>query len=181
MYNLRCIDSATVPPMAKRGRPPKSPEPAHPNVAGANILLLREQLGLSQAGLAKLAGISRSAIVTAERGTYKSTDLSTVEAVAPHLGVTPAELLTPRLKPGEPAEAHIQAFLESAYWRVTLAPTDAEVHWLRSLPIVVFGGGSPTPDTIGKLVAWRRDHSPGGQPAPVVDFEAARRNRSGET
>lgn len=148
MYSTTLENDATF---SRMGRPAeKEPEPS---VAGANIRRLREAVRLSQEDLAAAAGISRSAIARAELGGVMP-DLSTLGALCGPLGVSLVEILTPYLAEG-PIEPHVIAFLESP-WRAALAPTEEEIHWLRSASTLMWSGTSPSPDTIAQFLMLRR-------------------------
>lgn len=78
-------------------------------IAGRNIRRIRQQLGLSLDALGKLAGLTPGAIGHAERGDRNIT-VATLEAVAPHLRTTVADLLTepavlPALEGADPRAA----------------------------------------------------------------------------
>jgi len=62
----------------------------------ANIRYHRERLGLSQSGLGELCDMTQRRIWELESPTGKSPTVSTLTIVAAQLGVTEAELLTPR-------------------------------------------------------------------------------------
>ncbi len=108
---------------------------------------------MSQGELAARAGLSRGTIAKLELGTYRSPDLSTVEAIARALEVPLEALLTPHATTD--VAPYIEAFLTSP-WAEALAPTDEEREWLGSLPEMIWAGSNPTAETIALLLQWHR-------------------------
>ncbi|MBS0642239.1 MAG: helix-turn-helix transcriptional regulator [Proteobacteria bacterium] len=64
-------------------------------ILARNVRLLREEKGLSQRELARLAGLSQKYIWEIEVGA-KNVTLDRISELARHLGMTELELLTPR-------------------------------------------------------------------------------------
>lgn len=64
-------------------------------ILATNIRTLRQAKGLSQEGFADKCGLHRTYVGSVERGESNVT-LSTLEALAGALGVSVADLLTPR-------------------------------------------------------------------------------------
>ncbi len=60
-----------------------------------NLKYYRAKLGLTQAELAKKAGVNRSHLASLESGTQPNTSLKTVEKLAAALGVSALDLLRP--------------------------------------------------------------------------------------
>jgi transcriptional regulator with XRE-family HTH domain len=80
------------------GRPELEPAPAAARL-GAALLALRVNRGLSQSELARLAGVSPSAISQAERG-QRGLSLETLLELTGRLGITLDELLRGEVAPG---------------------------------------------------------------------------------
>ena len=80
------------------GRPELEPAPAAARL-GAALLALRVNRGLSQSKLARLAGVSPSAISQAERG-QRGLSLETLLELTGRLGITLDELLRGEIAPG---------------------------------------------------------------------------------
>ncbi|KAA5601828.1 helix-turn-helix transcriptional regulator [Blastochloris sulfoviridis] len=74
------------------------------DVFGKNLLRLRKQAGLSQEGVADLAGVDRAHIGAMERGEQNVT-LLTLWQVAHALHVRPADLLNEDLAAGSDSSA----------------------------------------------------------------------------
>lgn len=75
-------------------RPLRKPGKQLTEVLAANIRNLRRAKGLSQEELAAACGLHRTYVGSVERG-ERNVTLSTLEALAPTLGVSVAQLLTP--------------------------------------------------------------------------------------
>lgn len=125
-------------------------------IVGVNVLRLRNDQGLSQIAVAKAAGISRSTVAALEGGRYRSVDTTTVLGLAKALGVDPGELLG---RPAEeaPSDEIVDEFLSSP-WKNAVSPTDEEIRWLRSLPLVFWAGMRATPEAVADVIKVRRQH-----------------------
>lgn len=135
-----------------------SKEPGAAAFLGANVARLREKHGLSQQKLADRAGLSRATIAAIEGNRFASSDTSTLVAIAGVFGIEPenaSRLLSPDPE-RSPMEPFIEEYKASPVYQDVKA-TDAEIEWLRSLPEVVFFGKRPTPFTIARIIAWRRE------------------------
>jgi transcriptional regulator with XRE-family HTH domain len=106
----------------ENGRPALTPAPAAARL-GAALLALRANRGLTQGELARLAGVSPSAISQAERG-LRGLSLETLLELTARLGITLDELLRGEVAPGyrlarrhDPsvrADAHVLPLLDDA-------------------------------------------------------------------
>ena len=121
-----------------------------------NLRRLRRAAGLTQEELGRMAKLDRATIAAIERDRYKSTETTTVEALAKGLGVSPAELL---LEPVGQAsgESFMEEFLASP-WSKALEIKQDEIQWIRTLPKITWAGTRPTPEVLAKLILWRREN-----------------------
>ena len=89
------------------------------SIAGRRIKQIREQKGISQNRLAKMANVSQSAISAIENDT-KSPSVETIELIARALGCELYELLTEKKQPA--TESELQK--ENARWITELTPQE---------------------------------------------------------
>jgi transcriptional regulator with XRE-family HTH domain len=125
-----------------------------PGPLGENVLRIRKDRGWSQDELGKLAGLSRSTIAAIELGKYKQQDTATLDRLASALGITIDQLRAPH---GERTSiAPILERFRISPWFAAIQPTHSEMVWVESLGELVYYGQEPTPETIARLIAFRR-------------------------
>lgn len=123
-------------------------------VFAENLRRLRLAAKLTQEGLADASGVARSTIADYERGSARTVQLDTVEALAGALKCAPEDLIR-ELPQGSVVVADLlDAYLER--WEKIDQPTKRELAWLRGLPTSFWFGGEPTPDSVHDLLAHYR-------------------------
>jgi transcriptional regulator with XRE-family HTH domain len=134
---------------------PTAAETAANRILAANVVALRRRAKLSQSALAAAAGLSRSTIASIEGAKYDTADLTTVERIAKVLGVGVDELRRPTVE--RMAMHPLIELFQASELAKGLAPTDDELEWLRSLPDMVWANAKSAPDTVARMLLWRRD------------------------
>lgn len=127
---------------------------------GRNLRRLREARGWSQQELSDRSDVSRPVIARLELGTSGPPSLETAERLAKALGVSLDALTAdPNTAAGAAhMEPLVEAFLGSdlAHQLPGGPVTEEELAWLRSIPVVYWGGSPPTPASIYHLILARR-------------------------
>jgi len=123
-----------------------------PGPVGANLKRLRDQRDMSQRALAEKAGVHPITISKLETGVSQDADLSTIRALAGALGVHDSDITgTLAHSPAPLVDEYVQS-----PWASIDKPTVEELHWLRSLPGIVFRGVAPTAEAVHHLLLARR-------------------------
>ena len=137
----------------------RNPAPRLAQKVAQRLRRARRKRGLSQKGLAKLSGLSQTAISAYERGAMEPT-VSNLLALARALRVSPqwlmglgpseVEVLSPSAPPG-PIPSGLEEFLDSPLGRA-LRVTEEEILWL--LTLCTRWEASPD-EWLGRLLALR--------------------------
>ena len=129
-----------------------------PTIVGERIFEARDRSGLTQQQLAELAGVSRESIAKLESGERKRAALSTLEAIAPILGVS-VDYLSGKMQ-SSPVEPLIQEYLRHEYAKID-KPTPKEIAWFREQNEVLWRGMPADPETIHILIRLHRKNTTG--------------------
>ena len=109
-----------------------------------NVRRLRKATRISQAELARRAGVHVNTIRFLESGRVENVRVDTLEAISKAMSVDIAELVRCSAKRADSA-ACVAAFLSSPYAAIA-KPTDDEREWLEGVPVIEWLGGDAPPD-----------------------------------
>jgi transcriptional regulator with XRE-family HTH domain len=122
-------------------------------LVGQNLRIFRKAAGLSQEGLADLAGISRATVAAIELGRYGSVELSTLDALATALKRPEADFLA-----RGPSDNGLGVAFSKSAWNEVAKPSAEEVLWLSQLPESIWAGKAPSMQILYDLLELRRRH-----------------------
>jgi len=121
---------------------------------GEVIKALRRARDMSLDSLATRAGLCRGTIIAIESPDCNPT-IKTIEAVAEALGVSTCAIISAASALDE-QKARIEQYRSSDYRRAE-AIGDEEIEWLKTVPVTVFLGESPSDKAITMLILARRE------------------------
>lgn len=145
---------ASVATTKKTQKPTPPPTKRTPSELGRRVRALRKaKPGLTQDGLAELAGLSRMTVAYLETGQNQTADTDTLVKLARALGARLEELTGTDDDPK--IQEAVDVFLASSWGDVT-KPTPGEVVRLRAHAGSQWPGQKPKPEALHYLVkAWR--------------------------
>ena len=129
-------------------RPPRTP-----SIVGIRIRESRARVDLTQEQLAERANIDRVTIAKIESGERQRAALSSLEALAPILGVS-VDYLRGEMRVS-PIEPQIQDYLRHEYAKID-QPTPEEIDWFRAQDSVFWRGFPSNPESIHELIRLHR-------------------------